>query len=83
MDRELDCSVSSVINFTLSIKRLSGAELFFVGVCRYRVFGDPPSQRSAEDIAFAVARFFSVGGSMVNYYMVPSSNQPTNQPTCC
>ncbi|XBI09808.1 hypothetical protein VPH35_137276 [Triticum aestivum] len=36
---------------------------------QYRVFGDPPSQRSAEDIAFAVARFFSVGGSMVNYYM--------------
>ncbi|KAG8048213.1 hypothetical protein GUJ93_ZPchr0008g12393 [Zizania palustris] len=36
---------------------------------QYRVFGDPPSQRSAEDIAFAVARFFSVGGTMVNYYM--------------
>ena len=45
-----------------------------VGVYRYRVFGDPPSQRSAEDIAFAVARFFSVGGTMVNYYMVPISN---------
>jgi hypothetical protein len=37
---------------------------------RYRVFGDPPSQRSAEDIAFSVARFFSVGGTMANYYMV-------------
>ncbi|PNT68547.1 beta-galactosidase 11 [Brachypodium distachyon] len=36
---------------------------------QYRVFGDPPSQRSAEDIAFAVARFYSVGGTMVNYYM--------------
>ncbi|KAK3124088.1 hypothetical protein QOZ80_8AG0640270 [Eleusine coracana subsp. coracana] len=36
---------------------------------QYRVFGDPPSQRSAEDIAFAVARFFSVGGTMTNYYM--------------
>ncbi|KAL6855899.1 hypothetical protein ACP4OV_018701 [Aristida adscensionis] len=36
---------------------------------QYRVFGDPPSQRSAEDVAFAVARFFSVGGSMTNYYM--------------
>lgn len=36
---------------------------------QYRVFGDPPSQRSAEDIAFSVARFFSVGGTMTNYYM--------------
>ncbi|ONM04238.1 Beta-galactosidase [Zea mays] len=36
---------------------------------QYRVFGDPPSQRSAEDIAFAVARFFSVGGTLANYYM--------------
>ncbi|KAF8753081.1 hypothetical protein HU200_011735 [Digitaria exilis] len=36
---------------------------------QYRVFGDPPSQRSAEDIAFAVARFFSVGGTLTNYYM--------------
>jgi hypothetical protein len=45
-----------------------------VAIYRYRVFGDPPSQRSAEDIAFAVARFFSVGGSMVNYYMVHMSN---------
>uniref|UniRef100_A0A0E0LXQ1 Beta-galactosidase n=1 Tax=Oryza punctata TaxID=4537 RepID=A0A0E0LXQ1_ORYPU len=36
---------------------------------QYRVFGDPPSQRSAEDIAFSVARFFSVGGTLANYYM--------------
>ncbi|KAL6661951.1 hypothetical protein ACP70R_001335 [Stipagrostis hirtigluma subsp. patula] len=36
---------------------------------QYRVFGDPPSQRAAEDVAFAVARFFSVGGTMTNYYM--------------
>ncbi|KAG4973722.1 hypothetical protein JHK87_030543 [Glycine soja] len=36
---------------------------------QYRVFGDPPSQRSAEDIAFSVARFFSKNGSLVNYYM--------------
>ncbi|AES89386.1 beta-galactosidase-like protein [Medicago truncatula] len=36
---------------------------------QYRVFGDPPSQRSAEDIAFSVARFFSKHGSLVNYYM--------------
>lgn len=37
---------------------------------RYRVFGDPPSQRAAEDIAYSVARFFSKNGSFVNYYMV-------------
>ncbi|XP_031494621.1 beta-galactosidase 11-like [Nymphaea colorata] len=36
---------------------------------QYRVFGDPPSQRSAEDLAFSVARFFSKNGSHVNYYM--------------
>lgn len=37
---------------------------------QYRVHGDPPSQRSAEDIAFSVARFFSKNGNLVNYYMV-------------
>ncbi|KAK9286398.1 hypothetical protein L1049_014794 [Liquidambar formosana] len=36
---------------------------------QYRVFGDPPSQRAAEDIAFAVARFFSKNGTLTNYYM--------------
>ncbi|KAJ4803913.1 Beta-galactosidase [Rhynchospora pubera] len=36
---------------------------------QYRVFGDPPSQRSAEDIAFAVVRFFSKMGTLTNYYM--------------
>ncbi|CAJ1973023.1 unnamed protein product [Sphenostylis stenocarpa] len=36
---------------------------------QYRVNGDPPSQRSAEDIAFSVARFFSKSGNLVNYYM--------------
>ncbi|KAM5550059.1 beta-galactosidase 13 [Rosa sericea] len=36
---------------------------------QYRVFGDPPSQRAAEDIAFSVARFFSKGGALTNYYM--------------
>ncbi|XP_045803623.1 beta-galactosidase 13-like [Trifolium pratense] len=36
---------------------------------QYRVFGDPVSQRSAEDIAFSVARFFSKNGNLVNYYM--------------
>ncbi|CAI0557703.1 unnamed protein product [Linum tenue] len=36
---------------------------------QFRVFGDPPSQRSAEDTAFSVARWFSKNGSLVNYYM--------------
>ncbi|XP_019454229.1 PREDICTED: beta-galactosidase 13-like [Lupinus angustifolius] len=36
---------------------------------QYRVFGDPPSQRSAEDIAFSIARFFSKNGCLANYYM--------------
>ncbi|KAL9244854.1 hypothetical protein vseg_018575 [Gypsophila vaccaria] len=36
---------------------------------QYRVFGDAPSQRAAEDIAFSVARWFSKNGSHVNYYM--------------
>ncbi|CAN1771307.1 Beta-galactosidase 14 [Linum perenne] len=36
---------------------------------QFRVFGDPPSQRSVEDIAFSVARWFSKNGSLVNYYM--------------
>uniref|UniRef100_A0A7N0U519 Beta-galactosidase n=1 Tax=Kalanchoe fedtschenkoi TaxID=63787 RepID=A0A7N0U519_KALFE len=36
---------------------------------QFRVFGDPPSQRSAEDIAYSVARWFARNGSLVNYYM--------------
>ncbi|KAF7810783.1 beta-galactosidase 13-like [Senna tora] len=36
---------------------------------QFRVFGDPPSQRSAEDTAFSIVRFFSKSGSLVNYYM--------------
>ncbi|KAK3224359.1 hypothetical protein Dsin_011384 [Dipteronia sinensis] len=36
---------------------------------QYRVFGDPPSQRTAEDLAFSVARFFSKNGTLTNYYM--------------
>ncbi|PSS12101.1 Beta-galactosidase [Actinidia chinensis var. chinensis] len=36
---------------------------------QYRVFGDPPAQRAAEDIAYAVARFFSKNGTLTNYYM--------------
>uniref|UniRef100_M1A6P4 Beta-galactosidase n=1 Tax=Solanum tuberosum TaxID=4113 RepID=M1A6P4_SOLTU len=36
---------------------------------QYRTFGDPPSQRSAEDLAFSVARFFAKNGTLTNYYM--------------
>ncbi|CAA0827710.1 Beta-galactosidase 13 [Striga hermonthica] len=36
---------------------------------QYRVFGDPPSQRAAEDLAFSVARFFARNGTLNNYYM--------------
>ncbi|KAF8033180.1 hypothetical protein BT93_D1935 [Corymbia citriodora subsp. variegata] len=36
---------------------------------QYRVFGDPPSQRAAEDLAFSVARFFAKNGTLTNYYM--------------
>ncbi|KAK4437634.1 Beta-galactosidase 13 [Sesamum alatum] len=36
---------------------------------QYRVYGDAPSQRAAEDIAFAVARFFAKNGTLNNYYM--------------
>lgn len=36
---------------------------------QFRVFGDPPSQRAAEDIAYSVARFFSKSGTLNNYYM--------------
>uniref|UniRef100_A0A3Q7IZ73 Uncharacterized protein n=1 Tax=Solanum lycopersicum TaxID=4081 RepID=A0A3Q7IZ73_SOLLC len=33
---------------------------------KYRTFGDPPSQRSAEDLAFSVARFFAKNGTLTN-----------------
>ncbi|KMT01405.1 hypothetical protein BVRB_9g214140 [Beta vulgaris subsp. vulgaris] len=36
---------------------------------QFRVFGDVPSQRAAEDTAFGVARWFSKNGSHTNYYM--------------
>ncbi|MCL7024181.1 hypothetical protein MKW94_007274 [Papaver nudicaule] len=36
---------------------------------QYRVFGDPPSARTAEDLAYSVARFFSKNGTLANYYM--------------
>ncbi|RRT52535.1 hypothetical protein B296_00040236 [Ensete ventricosum] len=44
-----------------------------------RVFGDPPSQRSAEDLAYSVARFFSKNGTLVNYYMVITASLLDNK----
>ncbi|KAL6846042.1 hypothetical protein ACP4OV_023490 [Aristida adscensionis] len=36
---------------------------------QFRTFGEQHAMRSAEDIAYAVLRFFAKGGSLVNYYM--------------
>ncbi|GAB4853176.1 hypothetical protein Ancab_017363 [Ancistrocladus abbreviatus] len=36
---------------------------------QFRIFGDSPSQRAAEDIAHSVAHWFTKNGSHVNYYM--------------
>uniref|UniRef100_K3ZQT2 Beta-galactosidase n=1 Tax=Setaria italica TaxID=4555 RepID=K3ZQT2_SETIT len=36
---------------------------------QFRAYGDQLAMRSAEDIAYAVLRFFAKGGSLVNYYM--------------
>lgn len=51
----------------------TNAKHIFAGMTyhyRYRSFGDPPSQRAAEDIAYSVIRYFSKNGALVNYYMV-------------
>lgn len=37
---------------------------------RFKDWGSREPLRTAEDVAFAVARFFQYGGSMQNYYMV-------------
>ncbi|GAB2291951.1 hypothetical protein Dimus_026201 [Dionaea muscipula] len=36
---------------------------------QYRIFGDSPSSRPVEDMAYAVAHWFAKNGSHVNYYM--------------
>nr|CAB3454079.1 unnamed protein product [Digitaria exilis] len=59
------------------VQKLKDADLFasqggpviLAQVHRFRAFGDQLAMRSAEDIAYAVLRFFAKGGSMVNYYM--------------
>ena len=73
MDRELDYSVSSsleLLNYHQLETKDNEVKLVLYIDCRFRVYGDPPVQRSVEDIAFSVARFFSKNGSHVNYYMV-------------
>jgi hypothetical protein len=37
---------------------------------RYKGWGLQDPHRTAEDLAFAVARFFQYGGTFQNYYMV-------------
>ncbi|KAF7810784.1 beta-galactosidase 13-like [Senna tora] len=36
---------------------------------QYRKFGDPPAERSAEDTALSIVRFFVKEGCLANYYM--------------
>lgn len=37
---------------------------------RFKNWGGLDPKRTAEDVAFAVARFFQSGGTFQNYYMV-------------
>lgn len=37
---------------------------------RFKAWGKPDPHRPAEDLAFAVARFFQANGALQNYYMV-------------
>lgn len=37
---------------------------------RFKNWGGPDPYRTAEDLAYAVARFFQRGGTFQNYYMV-------------
>lgn len=39
-------------------------------IIRFKNWGGKNPRRTAEDLAFAVARFFQTGGSFQNYYMV-------------
>lgn len=39
-------------------------------VIRFMHWGGPTPHRTAEDVAFAVGRFFQYGGTFQNYYMV-------------
>lgn len=39
-------------------------------VYRFKKWGGSDPYRTAEDLAYATARFFQVGGTFNNYYMV-------------
>jgi hypothetical protein len=41
--------------------------------CRYKKWGQKDPHRTAEDLAFSVARFFQYNGVLQNYYMVELS----------
>lgn len=44
-------------------------------VIRFKAWGNKDPHRTAEDLAFSVARFFQFGGSFHNYYMVNNESQ--------
>ena len=46
---------------------------------RYKTWGGKDPYRAAEDVAFAVARFFQAGGVFQNYYMVDYFVNPNSK----
>lgn len=44
--------------------------LFHKSCFRFKNWGGKDPHRTAEDVAYAVARFFQRGGTFQNYYMV-------------
>lgn len=57
---------------TVNIDKIINSQSKFLYVCpfRFKNWGTQTSRRSAEDVAFAVAKFFQFGGAFQNYYMV-------------
>jgi hypothetical protein len=53
-------------------KHISSFTVYFLFAwnIRFQTFGGPVPYRPVEDVAFAVARFFQLGGTFQNYYMV-------------
>jgi len=41
---------------------------------RFKNWGGRDPHRTAEDVAYSVARFFQTGGTFQNYYMVSNNN---------
>ena len=44
--------------------------IFLITWVRFKTWGSQDPHRTAEDLAFAVARFYQLGGAVQNYYMV-------------